>query len=260
MKEFMKKVKEIYIMATSSQGSLFVYAFSYSLLLGLAPFLIIAVVVIGNYVFSVEQIVSLLTLYIPANLIDPFIDYILIRDVESLWALITLLGASVWVASKSIHSLLLNSSLRDEVTIKGYILRSMSLLYFLFLLVSIIVSGVVFSFIDVPTFFVMPLILFVFFFIFYRLLSFREIRVKELSLAAGFSTVAILLVGRLFFAVVNSFFNYDNIYGPFASVMILLLSLNVISTIIYLGYLISYTNRASDSPVKSGFISKVIKE
>lgn len=253
----MKKIIEIYKMATSGQGSLFIYALSYSLLLGLAPFLIIAIIVIGNYVFTVEQIISLLAQYIPYNLIEPFINYILVNNITSLWALLTILWASVWVASKSIHSFLLNSSIRDGVKVNGIVLRVVSLVYFLFLIFIVIVCGVVVSLISIPTFFILPIVLFIFFSIFYRLLSFRAIKQKEVSMGALFSTIAILLVGRLFFIVVNTFFNFDNIYGPFASVMVLLLSLNTISTIIYVGYLITYVLRDDDSPIKKGIIERV---
>lgn len=254
-----QKIIAIYKSATSGEGSLFIYAFSYSLLLGLAPFLIIAVMVIGNYVFSVDQIVNLMTQYIPKQLIDPFISYILINDFDSWWALFTLLGASVWVASKSIYSFLVNSSIRDEVKIYGFVLRIISLIYFIILVLMIIVCGVVVSLIDIPNIFVMPLLLFVFFYIFYRLLSFRRIQFRELALGAGFSTIAILLVGQLFFVIVNTFFNYDTIYGPFASLMILLLSLNVISMIIYVGYLITNVFRDVHSPIKSGIVQKLTK-
>lgn len=254
-----RKFVDVFKMASSPEGSLFIYALSYSLLLGLAPFLIIAVIVIGNYVFTVDQIVSLLTQYIPSVLIEPFISYIQINNFTSLWALITLLSASVWVASKSIHSFLLNSSLRDGVSINGFILRVLSLVYFLFILLIIMLGGVVVSLIDIPTFFVLPLLLFIFFFIFYRLLSFRVVKLKEVLLGAGFSTIAISLVGRLFFVIVNMFLNYDTIYGPFASIMILLLSLNIISQIIYIGYLVMIVNRDSQAEIKSGIIGRVLK-
>lgn len=257
--DFLGKCYQIYLSTMSPEGSLFVYAFSYSLLLGLAPFLIISVMVIGNFVFSVDQIVGLLTQYVPANLIQPFIDYILINNFDSLGALLTILGASVWVASKSIHSFLLNSSVRDKVKVNGIMLRVFSLLYFLLIVGVIIGSGIVISVFDVPTALVIPLILVVFFYIFYWLLSFRKIQVKELIMGSLFSTLAIALVGQLFFVIINRFFNYDTIYGPFASVMVLLLSLYIISTIIYIGYLITNVYRDPNAPLKRGLIGRVAK-
>lgn len=256
---FLVKPLEIAKQVSSAEGSLFVYALSYSLLLGLAPFLIIAVMVIGNYVFSVEQIIGFLTQYIPAILIEPFVNYIMINNFNSFWALITLLGAAVWVASKSVHSFLLNSMVQDGIVVRGIILRILSLAYFLFIVVIVMVSGVIISLIDLPAFFVLPLLLIVFFYILYHLLSFRQIKFKELMMGSLFSTVSILLIGRLFFFIVNTFFNYDTIYGPFASVMILLLSLNLISMIIYIGYLITNVYRDKNSPIKRGVIEILAK-
>lgn len=257
--QWMVKPLMIYKLAMSADGSLFVYALSYSLLLGLAPFLIIAVIFIGNYLFSVEQMINLFSLYIPASLIEPFVSYIAISNFDSLWALLTLLGAAVWVASKSLHSFLLAASVRDGVVFNGIILRILSMVYFLFLLLIIIVSGILVSLINIPTTIFLPFLLLGFFFVFYWLLSFRKIKVKELLYGSLFTMVSILLVGALFFQIVNRFFNYDTIYGPFASVMVLLLSLNIISQIIYIGYLITYVYKADDAPVKRGVIARVTK-
>lgn len=256
---FLEKPLAVYKLARSADGSLFVYALSYSLLLGLAPFLIIAVIFIGNYVFSVDQIISLLGHYIPNGFLEPFISYIKITNFESLWALLTLLGASVWVASKSLHSFLLASSIRDGVEFNGIILRIVSLIYFLFLIFIIMVSGLLVSLINIPRTIVLPLVLLGFFLVFYWLLSFRQIKVKELLMGSVFSTIAIGLVGALFFTIVNQFFNYDTIYGPFASVMILLLSLNIISQIIYIGYLITYVYKADDAPIKRGLMGRITR-
>ena len=71
-----KKFLESYKMVSSHQGTLFVYAFAYALIIGIAPFLIIAVLVASNFLLDMNTMVEFLSYYIPSDLIVPFIKYV----------------------------------------------------------------------------------------------------------------------------------------------------------------------------------------
>lgn len=234
-----KKILEVSDRVRSNEGTLFTYAFAYSIIVGLAPLLIISVVFVGNYVFSVDQIVSLLSKYIPSDLIIPFVNYISLSDVSSLQLLIPLLGVSTWVASKSIYSFLLLASEDDGFDLPHSFLRLLSLIYFIAFVIGVVAVGFLVSFIPIPKSLFSPIILFVFFLFFYRALSFNRVSLKQLIWGSLFTSIALTLVGSLFFIYINSFSNYETIYGPLSSFMILLISSWLISLIIFIGYCIN---------------------
>ncbi|HZJ87363.1 MAG TPA: hypothetical protein VFC75_03975, partial [Erysipelothrix sp.] len=70
------KFIEAYKMLTSHEGTLFVYAFAYALVVGIAPFLIVTVLVMSNLLLDMDTMVEMMSHYIPSDLILPFITYI----------------------------------------------------------------------------------------------------------------------------------------------------------------------------------------
>lgn len=256
MKSIFDKGMEVYKMVVSKEGALFANAFSYSLLVGLAPLIIIAIIFIGNFVFSVDQMVNILVQYIPKELVFPFIDYITLNNDNSLFFMISLFSASAWVASKTLYSFLMISSDLDRVKIRSMYLRVMSVVYFVLLVLAIVGVGLVLGFVPLPSIIIVPITLLVFFFMFYSMLSFRHVSLKALLLGSIFSSVAMGLLGRLFFDIINRFTNHDTIYGPLSSLMILLISLKVISTIIFTGYAITYVFKDHNQELKNAIVRK----
>lgn len=246
MKNFIQKAKTLHKMMSSNEGTLFTYAFAYSIIVGVAPFLIIAVVFVGTYAYDVNQIVMFLQRYVPRDLIEPFVTYIQASQFSNIWLIISLLGVSVWVASKSIYSFLLLSSEQDEVNISGMILRILSVAYFVLLLLGLTLVGFVVNYISISSRFVMPILLLLFFTVFYRLLSFRFTRFKDVFPGAFVTSVVLTLLGRLFFVYINGYSNYETIYGPLASMMIMLISGWFISWVIFLGYCINLVMRGEE--------------
>lgn len=254
------KIMDVKARVSSNEGTLFSYAFAYSLIVGLAPLIIIAVVFIANFVFSVEQIISVLSRFIPADLIVPFINYISISDTSNLLLVIPLISVSIWVASKSFYSFLLLASEDDGLKLPKMLLRVLSVFYFVIFVVALLAVGFLVSFVPFSTELILPGILFIFFLFFYRILSFNQISLLQLFYGAGFSSIALMLVGQFFFFYINSFTNYENIYGPLASFMILLISAWVISWVIFVGYCINIvfgkTQEGDVLPVFSRFNRK----
>jgi len=70
---------------------------------------------------------------------------------------------------------------------------------------------------------------------FYKLAPNRQIQLKHALVGGLFSTVGWLGVSILFSFYVNNFGNYSNIYGGIGSIIVLLLWLNISSTILIVG-------------------------
>ncbi|CAM3601376.1 YihY/virulence factor BrkB family protein [Erysipelothrix urinaevulpis] len=246
MKDKLIKILE---MMTSNEGTLFTYAFAYSIIAGIAPFIIIAVVFVGRYVYNVDQLMDFLQRFVPADLVIPFVEYLTASDMSNLWLIVSLLGASVWLASKSVYSFLLLSSEHDGVETRHFFLRILAIIYFVFIIIGVGLVAFVIGFFPFINRFSIPWILFIFFLLFYRLLSFKYTGFKDVWYGAVFSSVAIAVFGRIFFFYINEYSNYQTIYGPLASFMILLISGWFISWVIYAGYCINFVFRDEDKPI-----------
>lgn len=233
------KLIESYRMLKTYNGTLFVYAFSYALIIGIAPFLIIAVLIASNFVLDMQTMIEFLGYYIPTDLIVPFINYVVEIAPSDFILLISLASVSFWVASRSVYSFLLESSRIDKFEIPSLILRVVSVLYFAFIIVGAFVVFVLVSYLPPYNYITIPLLLWFMMIVFYRLISFRFSQFSDVYMGAGIATAGLIGLGRLFFTYVNDYSNYQSIYGPLASLMIMLISVYFISYIIYFGFCIN---------------------
>ena len=233
---------DMYKMITSKDGSLFTDALAYSIIAGLAPILILIVILASKYAIGVDQLIGVLQHYIPSDLIVPFVDYLRSTGVQDNILLLIPLGvASMWAASQSIYSFLLISTEREGISIPAMLLRAVSIIYFIVIVSLMLVVTTLFG-LFAPlrkSFIAYPVLLTIFFFFFYRTLSFRYKKVKQVIVGSVFSGVGLSLLGTLFFVVMDRYSHYDTIYGPLASLMMALISAWIISWIIYLGYCIN---------------------
>lgn len=253
------KFKQLLKMMTSYEGTLFTYAFAYSIIAGIAPFLIIAVVFIGGYIYPVDQLIMFLQRYVPADLVVPFVEYLSGSSIDNLWLIISLLVVSVWVASKSIYSFLLLSSEQDGLSVYHFLLRLLAMVYFVLIILGIGVMIFVLGYFPIANSFALPFVILAFFILFYRLLSFKYTAFKDVILGSIFSSVTLSLLGRLFFNYINQYSNYQTIYGPLASLMILLISGFIIAWVIYCGYCINYVFRdQSSEPKQKDYLLSII--
>lgn len=234
-----KKFIDSYKMLTSHEGTLFVYAFAYALIVGIAPFLIVAVLVTSNLLLDMDAMVEMMSHYIPSDLIMPFISYVKEVAPSDIILLISLSSVSFWVASKSVYSFLLEASRVDEVEIQGFILRIISVVYFVFILLGGMSVVILLRYLPPYNYITVPLLLWLMMMSFYRLISFRFSSFSDVYMGSAIATAALIILGRLFFVYVNDFSNYENVYGPLASLMILLISIYYISYIIYFGFCIN---------------------
>lgn len=250
MIKFRSKLEEVKTMMTSREGTLFTYALAYSLVTGIAPFLIITIVYMGTYIYNVDQIVNVFQRYIPSDLILPFVKYIKAAEMSSPWFIISLLGISIWVASKSVYSFLLLSSEHDDIPISNFVLRLLAMVYFVLIILGVALVFFLIGYFPRLNSYVLPVLTFVFFLFVYRLLSFRYTRFSDVVYGALFSSLSLAVLGRFFFRYINQYSNYQTIYGPLSSLMIMLISAWFIAWVVYCGYVINYVFRHDNGQVK----------
>lgn len=248
----MKKLIQCYRMFTSFEGTTFVYALSYSLLLALTPLIALVVLVFRNSNQGLSTILQFLQKYVPSEFITPFVEFFTNNSPSELLPFLFFIGVSFYVASKSIYSFLLISARADEVDFPSWFLRIVSILDFLVLLAMMIGTVWLFHILQIQALIAQILLLFWGFCVFYRLLAFRNYEFRYIIKGAAFTTAALSLLGTFFFFVIDHFTSYQSIYGPLASLVILFLSAYIIASIVYIGFCINQVFEEKDCtrPVK----------
>ena len=239
----MNKLIQCFEEITSHEGSLFIYSLSYSLLLTIAPAITIFVAFFSVFVLDVDLIVETLSLFLPSEYIAPFVDFLLNKESINTMTSIVSMIISFWLASRSNYSFLLISSKREEVLIPKWIIRAESYLQFLVVTVYVIVAAILITSLSFMDPWLMPVVYliaaFFGFYMFYRFSSFLKREKSYGVVGALAATLGVLLIGILFFEIINRFTNYDNVYGPLSSLVILFLSIYLIASVIYIGYILN---------------------
>lgn len=232
----MKKMHRVIKEFTSLEGILFRYSLSYCLLLALLPSLIIAVFIISNSVLTIEELMSFLYQYLPQDLIEPFIDYLMTKDYNSLISLTISLVIACYLASKSFYTLMLIVSKHESFITLKILIRIKSFYMFIVFVVGIFMMLFITYVLGFNLWLSYSVGIVLLFYILYRMVSFEKRPFSYGLLGAVFSGISIIAIGYLFFGLVKEFTSYDNVYGPLSSFVVLLLSIYLISSIIYFGY------------------------
>ncbi len=234
----MNRLKCIYDEFTSFEGSLFKYSLSFSLLLALAPSLLIFALLFKYAYLDNGIILDFLINFMPdgnKEMLSQLLQYFTNKNYSMVSFIITMC-ASFYLASRSIFSFLLISASHEHVNVPKWSIRIKSI----FLFVNLVVIVVAAIFVATNFLELLPLIsasiMLMFFYMMYRALSFRKRDWSFGIVGAIFSTISILLLATLFVTVVKHFTSYQDVYGPLASLVTLLLAIYLISCIIYFGF------------------------
>lgn len=235
----MAKIKAVYMEFTSFEGSLFRYSLSFSLLLAVAPSLILFAMLFKYAYISEDVVMNFIVKFLPITDVDTVnqvLLYFTSKDYNSIISVIVTICTSFYLASRSIYSFLLISASHEEVDIPKWAIRVKSIV--MFILMTVLLVGSIYIATKFLAFlpFVASGIMLLLFFMMYRALSFRKRNVTFGLVGAMFTTVCILGLAALFVNVINYFTSYETIYGPLASLVTLLLAIYLISCIIYLGF------------------------
>lgn len=232
----MGKIKELWEHFASFEGSLFRYSLAFSFLLALFPMLIIIVMLFHNSILDIELLLQYLYRFVPENLIGEYVNYLMEKNYPSTFTLVISLVAALNLASRSIYSFMLISAKNENYNLPKLVIRFKAYILFILLVVSVACIGVLAGFFNNPASITVAVGLFVVFFLLYRMLSFERKPLTYGIIGALFAMISIIITGQVFFKIVNYFTSYNSVYGPIASLVIALLSVYLISSLVYFGY------------------------
>ncbi len=236
----MNGMKKTFKQFFSMHGSLFRYSLSFSMLMALFPTLIVVITLFQTQVLDINNVLPMLYLFLPQDLLEPFIDYLLNREESNFISLTISLVVACFLASRSFYSLMLISSSMEGFETYKILIRIKSIALFVvtvLILGSVALVSTIFQYSFSLSVFIG---LFIGLYLLFRMLSFKHRGVMYGIIGALFSSVSIVLVGKLFTYLVANYMAYESIYGPLSSLMTLVLMIYIISNILYFGYCLNF--------------------
>ncbi len=156
----MRKIIASIAQIHSFEGSLFVYSLSFSLLLTIAPALIVFVASFQWLNIDVNQLIHLLSQIMPVELISPFIDFLLNKSSASVWVSMISMGVSLFLASRCIYSFLLIAVSVEKVDYPKWSIRIYSVFEFVLIYLYVIGCVMLTSYLGRISFIYVPLLYF----------------------------------------------------------------------------------------------------
>ncbi len=230
---------------------------AYYLFFSMFPIMILINAIISRFDVDVKFILSRFGNILPSEIIDIMLDYIdYLGRIETPYIFFVALFATLYALTRSFNSLL--TSVRQAYRIKkagavnymtAAVLSAVILLSF-FALSIILMGGEVAvanleNYIHIPEsinaflrlikFVLLPVYMLLVLSGFYYIVPSRRFPFKNAMPGAVFAVVAVTAVTTLFSYYVSNFSNYSLLYGSLAAVMILMIWLQIVSSILILG-------------------------
>lgn len=245
----MRKLRLLIDRLRDDSAQSFVQAFAFSLLLSLAPLLTIFVIAFKQLALDTDLLINAISAYLPMEEVMEFIQYIQATNTSEFVSLVILLATTLFLSSRSVYSFLRFSSDIEGVDYPNWYLRINAVWGQLLFISLIVVLVIIVSFIrtSLIQYLLVPASLFIGFTVYYRNLSFTHRKVGQHWRGALITTILLMAMGLFFLTYVSNFTNYESLYGPLASLMVILLSIYILSYIIFIGFLINYVNYDDDN-------------
>lgn len=232
----MKKINRLINEYFSLESSLFRYSLSYCLLLALLPGIFIILILFQYSIIDVGSLLDFLFRYVPRDLIIPFIEYVMNKEYHSMIAVMIAMMVPCFVASKAIYSFLLISAKKECFDTFRVLIRIQSVGIFFLLLAEVIALTVLSTLLNLDAMLTFATGLWFVLWMFYRMLSFERQPLFYGGIGAFIGSIAIIVIGQLFYYVIDNFTSYQSMYGPLSSLVVLFLAVYVVSCIIYFGF------------------------
>lgn len=242
---YANKLKELWFYFSSFEGSLFRYSLAFSFMMASIPMLMVVVMLFYNSVLDIKLLFDFIYRFVPEEMLIDFVDFVQKKDFPNLASLIISLLVAFNLASRSIYSFMLISANNEGYNIPKFVIKIKAYVLFIVLIFSVGLYAVLASLFQYSIIITFGLGLFLTFFIFYRILTFEKKPYTYGILGAGFATISIMITSRLFFIAVNYFSSYNSVYGPMASIIMVMLAIYFIASLIYFGYCLNAVFGAS---------------
>ena len=225
------------------EGTLFRYSLGFSFLFALLPSIIIVFMFIKFSIIPLDTITNLLFQYLPESLIGPFIDYLTNSSNSDFYATTISLIVSSYLASRSFFSFMLIAAKDENIEYNPLLIRIKAVFLLLLFILAITISLSIIialqsyiKYIPITTALIVTITLPIIFYFFYRFLSFKKRPLMFGLLGGVVSGLLIVIIGYYFLYYISEYTNYSTIYGPLASLVILIVSIHLICNVIYFGY------------------------
>lgn len=234
----MKQLIQLWKMLFDEEGILFTYALAFSLLLTLAPSLLIFVLLFASTYVDFTFIEEILIRFLPNvtnEQVQHIVYYFVNRD-YSLWSFLTTICASFYLASKSIYAFLFMSARNEKLSVSKWYLRIISLWFYVSFV--LLIGGYVQLLYPYLAQYgwLRWLSLWFFLYYFYHRLSFRKHSLKYAVMGSLVASILFSILASLFMIVIQYFTSYQVVYGPLATFVTVILAIYLISCIIYIGF------------------------
>ena len=236
----MERFQRVVMKFISPQGNLFRYSLSFCVLLALLPALIIFLKVFQTDILSAPNLINLLYDYVPETILAPFVEYVMSQEYTTFVSLIISMGFSIYLASNAFYSFMLISMTDEGFDTYAILVRIKAIVVFVLLVIGLVGLTLFNYLVPINSTIVMLAGLFIVFYCFYRYLSFEKKPLSYGLIGAAFTSACIVLIGVFFFYIVNHYTRYNALYGPLASLVIMLISIYLISSVIYFGYCLNH--------------------
>lgn len=236
----MKKLQKVVMRFISPQGNLFRYSLSFCLLLALLPALIILLTVFHSDILNAQNLINLLYDYLPETILAPFVEYVLSQEYTTFISLIVSMAVAIYLASNAFYSFMLISMEDEKFDTYSIFVRFKAMCMFVTLVIGLVGITFLNYLIPINSTVVMLAGLFMVFYFFYRFLSYQKRPSSYGLIGAAFTSSGIVLIGLFFFYFINHYTRYNSLYGPLASLVVMMISIYMISSVIYFGYCLNF--------------------
>lgn len=215
---------------------------AFSLLMSLAPMIALLTVFSLRFLQTEEWLQEEISNIIPQNIVATFVNVGLETDTFGFVPFVTAIIVSIYVASRGFRAIILTftESSVEEMNV-CYIRVTSIVAPFVFCIFTIILVGTI-SFVQLylpdslllnwlVSFGVYVLLCLAF----YILTTYPRKKIKYIIYGTIAMAIGLTIMSNFFMYVINNFFNYNNIYGSLAYLLILLLAVVWVSMIIYYG-------------------------
>ena len=222
-----KKLKEKYF---SHEGVLFRYALSYCLLMALLP----TVMMFFVFYHDLSFVVSFLYQFIPQAFLNEYLQYLSTYQNNNIISLIVTFLVANYIASKVFYSFMLLSMKDEDDHLSLIMIRIRSFFAYFFFVICLLGIFILFQLFQLTS--LTAVLLFMVFYLFYHLLNHKKKKWTYGIVGALFVSLSLIVMGYLFLWYVDHFTSYEKLYGSFAMLVVVYLSMYMISCIIYFGY------------------------
>lgn len=247
-------------MYTNQESVIFQLGFAFSILLSLIPLLIIFIILFNRFAMSTELLIEIFGNFVDTELISNFIRFFNAENSGEFLSLIVLLLISINLGSRAFITYLYLTQRIEQTNYKWWFLKLRALLGLMTFVIVFTASLFIATRVGINNGYVQFFISILSLLMLYRGLALEHRSFIDLYKGALIAGVGVYILTFALYYFFNNLFNYETIYGPLASLMVLFLSIYLLAKLIHFGYCVNYAFRNKNSEPKRFAIYDWVEE